>query len=208
MQWEETDPLSLLWADESGGIHRWVPKSGKIESDNTNAQAAHRISKIAFTPDAKSMTILSQVGCVLIAHLNPTKLSPRSFTKARTCSKIPLSRTTIITMPLSSALIAVVDPTGIRIWEGVHQDCPENAFSCLYQLKLDPQSRTTTLTFSRTGAYLTAGNTAADVHIWDAATGKPTHKILTGHTALRTNAAPLSKWNQANGSLRVRPLPP
>jgi hypothetical protein len=70
MQWEETDTRSLLWADASGGIHRWTLKSGNIESDNTNAQGNHRANKIAFTLDAKAVAILSHDGCVLVADKN------------------------------------------------------------------------------------------------------------------------------------------
>ena len=185
MQWEEADALSLLWADASGGIHRWIPKSGKIESDNTNARGTHKkISKIAFTLDAKAVVILSHDGCVHIAHLSPTKLSPWSFTIAQTRSILPLSRATIITMALSPTLVAVADHAGLRIWEGAHRGCPKNAFSCLYQLNLDSQSPTTTLTFSKSGSHLAAGNTAAEAFIWNADTGKLTHKIVTGHSAL------------------------
>jgi hypothetical protein len=129
MQWEETEDLSLLWADESGGIHRWTPKSGKIETDNTNAHVRHNINKIAFTPDAKAVAILSHNGCVHIAHLNSTKLTPWSFTIAQTRSVPPLSKNQPITnMALSPALVAVADHKGLRVWEGAHRSCPKNVF--------------------------------------------------------------------------------
>ena len=101
MQWEETDTLSLLWADEAGGIHRWTPTSGEVESDNTNAQAASKIIKIAFTLDAKAMTILSNGGYTRIAHLSPVKLSPESFTITQTSSILPLTKKAITTMALN-----------------------------------------------------------------------------------------------------------
>jgi len=171
MQWEETEDLSLLWADESGGIHRWTPKSGKIETDNTNAHARHKINKIAFTLDAKTVAILSNNGCVHIAHLSSTKLTPWSFTIAQTRSAPPLSKNQPITnMALSPALVAVADYNGLRVWEGAHRSCPKNAFKCHYQINLNEKSPTTTLTFSKSGTHLAAGNTA--------------HKILTGHSAL------------------------
>jgi WD40 repeat protein len=184
MQWEETDARSLLWADASGGIHRWTLKSGNIESDNTNARGKHRINKIAFTLDAKAVVILSHDGYVHVAHLSPTKLTPWSFTIAQTRSIPPLSKATITTMALSPTLVTVADNTGLRIWEGAHRGCPKDAFNCLYQCPLDPQSPTTTLTFSKSGAHLAAGNTAAEVRIWNVDTGKITHQIDTGHSAL------------------------
>ena len=182
MQWEETDTLSLLWADEAGGIHRWTPTSGEVESDNTNAQAASKIIKIAFTLDAKAMVILSNGGYARIAHLSPVKLSPESFTITQTGSILPLTKKAITTMALSPTLLAVADRDGLRLWEGAHRDCPQNAFKCRYQIHLDPQSPTTTLAFSKSGTLLAAGNTAAEARIWNADTGDPTHQIFTGHS--------------------------
>jgi WD40 repeat protein len=121
---------------------------------------------------------------VLVAHLSPTKLTPWSFTIAQTRSIPPLNTTTIITMALSPTLVAVADHTGLRIWEGVQRDLPKDAFNCLYQCQLDPQSPTTILTFSKSGTHLAAGNTVAEVRIWNVDTGKITHHIDTGHSAL------------------------